>query len=285
MATAAYKGEKYGPSGDINSLGIVLYRLPKRNRAPFFPDYPAPIMHSDRENAIARRIGGEPIPLPCDARDALGEVILKACAYTPAERYATPEDMRLALQQVQEQLTDSAVHVTREELQKLSGQQMTDTSPEQTELIEAESQGDDTEPTADETPGYLPATENIAEDTATISMFDQIDTAQTAKTEEEEKTATYEDATEVASIPLPEPKREQPPEDAAPLASASVPAPQKPKKKKAGLLAAIIGIVIILLLLLVVTLGKGLLGGSSYADEMSTYREDTTPVSIFDETE
>ncbi len=285
MAPEVYKGEKYGPSVDIYSLGIVLYRLLNRNRAPFFPDYPAPIMHSDRENAIARRIGGEPIPLPCDARDALGEVILKACAYTPAERYATPEDMRLALQQVQEQLTDSAVHVTREELQKLSGQQMTDTSPEQTELIEAESQGDDTEPTADETPGYLPATENIAEDTATISMFDQIDTAQTAKTEEEEKTATYEDATEVASIPLPEPKREQPPEDAAPLASASVPAPQKPKKKKAGLLAAIIGIVIILLLLLVVTLGKGLLGGSSYADEMSTYREDTTPVSIFDETE
>ena len=52
MAPEVYKGEEYGPSVDIYSLGIVLYRYLNNNRAPFLPEFPAVITHSDRSNAI-----------------------------------------------------------------------------------------------------------------------------------------------------------------------------------------------------------------------------------------
>lgn len=100
MAPEVYKGEEYGASVDIYSLGIVLYRLLNKNRTPFLPDYPQPITHGDRENAIARRIAGERMLLPTDARDKLGEIILKACAYEPHERYSTPKQMRMELEAV-----------------------------------------------------------------------------------------------------------------------------------------------------------------------------------------
>ncbi len=41
-------------------------------RTPFSPDFPAPITHSDRESAIARRIGGQPIPMPCGGKRCAG---------------------------------------------------------------------------------------------------------------------------------------------------------------------------------------------------------------------
>ena len=100
MAPEVYKSEKYGSSSDIYSLGIVLYRLCNNNRAPFLPAYPATISFKDRENAIARRIMGEAIPAPSTADSALAEVILKACAYNPKDRYASPTEMREALEAV-----------------------------------------------------------------------------------------------------------------------------------------------------------------------------------------
>ena len=300
MAPEVYKGEKYGPSVDIYSLGIVLYRLLNQNRAPFFPAYPAPIMHSDRENAIARRISGDPIPLPCDAQNALGEVILKACAYAPGDRYATPEDMRMALHQLQEQFSDSAVHVTTEELQKLSASRAADTSPEQTELIGAQAPDDHARQAEGEKEAYPLTQENTAEDTATISFFDQDDTEPTEEIKEESQAAQTEPEKETeqearpTAVPEPAPTAEQPREaekqpEAPSLSveeapSAPTPAPAKPKRKKAGLLIAVAG-VILLLLLLALTFGRGFLGGSSYADGISTYSEGTTPVSIFDETD
>jgi len=151
MAPEVYKGEEYGSSVDIYSLGIVLYRLLNQNRAPFFPDYPKPITHSDRENAIARRISGQDIPMPCDAGDALGEVVLKACAYAPKDRYATPEEMRLDLQRVLEQTKDVAVHVTKDQLEKLTETREETDSYEETELLggqmghSAEAEADQTE--------------------------------------------------------------------------------------------------------------------------------------------
>ncbi len=67
---------------------------------------PAAITHSDRENSIARRVAGEPIPLPSQAQDKLGEIILKACAYEAKDRYAAPEQMRLDLEAVLKDVPD-----------------------------------------------------------------------------------------------------------------------------------------------------------------------------------
>ena len=98
MAPEVYKGEAYGASVDIYSLGIVLYRFMNNNRTPFLPSYPTPIKYADRESAMARRIKGETIPAPANADEALSRVILKACAYKPEERYRSAADMRRDLE-------------------------------------------------------------------------------------------------------------------------------------------------------------------------------------------
>ena len=100
MAPEVYKGEPYNSTVDIYSLGIVLYRLLNENRTPFLPAYPAPITHSDRENALGRRFSGAPLPRPSHAEGRLAEIVLKACSYDPKERYSVPLRMREDLEAI-----------------------------------------------------------------------------------------------------------------------------------------------------------------------------------------
>lgn len=101
MAPEVYLGREYGTSADIYSLGIVLYRLLNGNRTPFLPPYPQPITHSDRENAISRQMtGSSPIPLPDKADPDLARVVLRACAYAPADRFRSPTEMADALEEL-----------------------------------------------------------------------------------------------------------------------------------------------------------------------------------------
>ena len=100
MAPEVYKGEPYGSTVDIYSLGIVLYRLLNENRTPFLPAYPAPITHSDRENALGKRFSGAPLPPPVHAEGRLAEIVLRACAYDPKERYSVPLRMREDLEAI-----------------------------------------------------------------------------------------------------------------------------------------------------------------------------------------
>lgn len=98
MAPEIYRGEHYGKTVDLYSLGLVLYRLLNDNRLPFMPQYPAPLRFQDRENAQAMRLSGAPIPAPTHADPVLANVIAKACAYNAEDRFATATDMRLALE-------------------------------------------------------------------------------------------------------------------------------------------------------------------------------------------
>jgi serine/threonine protein kinase len=108
MAPEIYRGEAYGSAVDIYSLGIVMYRLINKNRTPFMPPFPEPITHSDRENALMRRINGEPIPVPAGVSGRLAEIIIKACAFTPAERYSSPMQLYKELEAIQYSSEDSA---------------------------------------------------------------------------------------------------------------------------------------------------------------------------------
>ena len=109
MAPEIYKDEKYGSTVDIYSLGIVLYRLLNNNRAPFLPEPPKPITHSERERALVRRISGEQLPLPANADGRLAEIVLKACAYDPKDRYSSPLLMRQELEAIQYHKADDEV--------------------------------------------------------------------------------------------------------------------------------------------------------------------------------
>ncbi|MCH5314354.1 MAG: protein kinase [Eubacterium sp.] len=87
MAPEVYRDLPYNHTVDIYSLGIVLYRLLNHNRAPFLPKYPNTITYSDRENALSMRIKGEPIPDIDSIPRELNELVKKACAFNPADRY------------------------------------------------------------------------------------------------------------------------------------------------------------------------------------------------------
>ena len=100
MAPEVYKGEACGFTADIYSLGLVLYRLLNGNRLPFLPTEPAPITYANREQALQKRLSGAPLPMPSHADRRLWEIVLKACAYDPRDRYADPAQMRQALEQV-----------------------------------------------------------------------------------------------------------------------------------------------------------------------------------------
>lgn len=100
MAPEVYKGKKYNSTVDIYSLGIVLYRFLNNNRLPFLPPYPQKIRYSDRNKALIMRTSGEEIPKPCNAEGRLAEIVLKACAYDPKERYESARDMRKVLEAI-----------------------------------------------------------------------------------------------------------------------------------------------------------------------------------------
>jgi len=109
MAPEVYKGKVYGSAVDVYSLGMVLYRLINNNRAPFLPQYPEKITHSDRENALIRRMSGEVFPIPTGVNRRLSEIVLKACSYNPTDRYSAPLQMREELEAIRYSQGESAI--------------------------------------------------------------------------------------------------------------------------------------------------------------------------------
>lgn len=108
MAPEVFRGQEYGFSVDIYSLGIVLYRLLNKNRLPFYPEAPKEITPEDQENAIARRMRGETIPIPFYSEGRLPEIVLKACAPNSTNRYSSPMQMRQELEAILYDESDSS---------------------------------------------------------------------------------------------------------------------------------------------------------------------------------
>ena len=96
MAPEVAKSPHYDSTVDTYSLGIVMYKLLNNNRLPFIPpDEPLAF-----EKALARRLNGESLPAPSEASESMAQVILKACAFNPRDRYQTPEEFKKALETV-----------------------------------------------------------------------------------------------------------------------------------------------------------------------------------------
>ena len=109
MAPEVYAGREYGFSVDTYSLGLVLYRMLNKNRGPFLPQPPEAITFSSREQALARRMSSEPLPRPFYGEGRLGEIVLKACAFDPKDRYSSPQQLRQELEAILYTQTDAAV--------------------------------------------------------------------------------------------------------------------------------------------------------------------------------
>ena len=152
MAPEIYKDEKYGSSVDIYSLGIVLYRLLNNNRAPFLPEPPKPITHSERERGLVRRISGEPLPPPANADGRLAEIVLKACAYEPKDRYSSPLQMRQELEAIQyNRAEDAAIYGKAGQIDVDSGAYTKNRRDDEDEATVYERR--DSAPVKDKTPG------------------------------------------------------------------------------------------------------------------------------------
>ena len=98
MAPEVWKGEPCGIAANLYSLGLVLYQLLNGGRLPFWPEAPVPVTGQDQENAFARRMKGEPFPVPTRAGGPLARIILRACEYDRNKRYQSPEEMRWDLE-------------------------------------------------------------------------------------------------------------------------------------------------------------------------------------------
>ena len=109
MAPEVYAGKEYGFSVDTYSLGLVLYRMLNKNRGPFLPQPPEAITFASREQALARRISGERLPRPFYGEGRLGEIVLKACAADPKDRYSSPQQMRQELEAILYTQTDAGI--------------------------------------------------------------------------------------------------------------------------------------------------------------------------------
>ena len=100
MAPEMYQGKAYDTGVDLYSLGLVLYKLMNKNRLPFMDLGKQLITYRDKEMSLARRMNGENLPPPADASRELSEIILKACAFDPKDRYPDPEMMREDLERL-----------------------------------------------------------------------------------------------------------------------------------------------------------------------------------------
>lgn len=99
MAPEVYRMEPYDNTADIYSLGLVLYELSNHGRMPFLPPYPETVSLMEQADAQARRMRGEPFPLPDNVSKGLGKVLCKACEKSPTERYQSAAAFKKSLEQ------------------------------------------------------------------------------------------------------------------------------------------------------------------------------------------
>ena len=93
MAPEFMKSGKINCTCDTYSLGLVLYMLTNRGRLPFTEPYPNNVTINSLNDSMLKRSKGEQLPKPELASEQLWQIIKKACAFKPNERYFTPDQM------------------------------------------------------------------------------------------------------------------------------------------------------------------------------------------------
>ena len=79
------------PTTDIYSVGMILYRIYNGNHGPFEDEKTSP------RAADKLRVTGQELPAPMYADYEMAEILLKACAFKPEDRYQTPQELQEAL--------------------------------------------------------------------------------------------------------------------------------------------------------------------------------------------
>lgn len=101
MAPEVANSGEYDARVDTYSLGIVLYRLLNGNRVPFLENEAQQMSPAERKKAVERRLRGEALPAPSEATPEMANLILKACAFRPEDRFSSAAEMHQALKQLE----------------------------------------------------------------------------------------------------------------------------------------------------------------------------------------
>ncbi len=80
------------PTTDLYAVGMLLYRIYNADHAPFEDE------KTTAKEADHMRTTGKELPVPMYADYELSEILLKACAFKPEDRYQTPVEMKQALE-------------------------------------------------------------------------------------------------------------------------------------------------------------------------------------------
>lgn len=100
MAPEIFNHQHYGASADIYSLGLVMYWMMNEYTLPFLPRYPRIPTVTQKQQAQERRFLGEKIPEPVNGSMRLKRIVLKACAFSPQNRYTSVLDLAYDLQNI-----------------------------------------------------------------------------------------------------------------------------------------------------------------------------------------
>lgn len=114
MAPEVANSNNYDARVDTYSLGIVLYRLLNKNHLPFLDTEKQLLNPNERRRSVDRRLQGEPLPAPCDASLAMANLIFRACAFDPDQRFVSAAEMKQALLNV----SNGTYHVWASDLDK-----------------------------------------------------------------------------------------------------------------------------------------------------------------------
>lgn len=101
IAPEALKHRLYNQTTDLYALGIVMYKILNQGVVPFSEKNTSPAIQDLDSGSEQGRQEGVPLPMPCEASDRLGKLILKACSYKPEDRFQSAEAMGAALRQYQ----------------------------------------------------------------------------------------------------------------------------------------------------------------------------------------
>lgn len=102
MAPEVFYGKRYDGTVNIYSLGIVLYQLANKGKLPFVSQDREIVSYSEVIKAKQKRLNGEPLPDPAVGGRALGDILRKACAFDPRDRYQNPQEMYRELKKLQQ---------------------------------------------------------------------------------------------------------------------------------------------------------------------------------------
>lgn len=100
MAPEVYHGKPFSANIDMYSLGLVMYELLNGGKIPFLREDDTHGGSSAKQDALFRRLFGEPFPQIPSVSSSLQSVILKACAFNPTKRFQSPLEMRKALEKL-----------------------------------------------------------------------------------------------------------------------------------------------------------------------------------------